>query len=201
MKDFKYTLRENKPMAKSSFDKTQEAKYEGIFPLKYFINDRKVDFNLNKETPWVLSCLKQLIGHLDIDDQTQALEESRLELNFSLTKKYKHEYGDVLILQGELELSFTTYCVKSLQTMNESLSLPINCCFLHQSYQEKEEFADIIEIFVDGNIFELFFYNDLSVDVKACIDEIIEVNKSPYPTKVDETSHEIHNQPPTTTKQ
>jgi hypothetical protein len=188
-------------MTDNSFGQAQDAKHRGIFPIKHFIKGQSQDFTLDKKTPWVQRCLNELILNLEEEDKQKGIDSSVLHLNLKIIRKSIPEYDDVFLLTGDLKLSFLTYCVKSMQLMPQDLSVPLKCCFIHESFQEKEEYADVIEIFVEGDMQELFFYTDTEIDLMGCVMEIIEVHKNPYPTMIEENSNEIHENPPTNTKQ
>ncbi|MBL7665924.1 MAG: hypothetical protein JNM93_12385 [Bacteriovoracaceae bacterium] len=139
-------------------------------------------FKLNKTHPWVKELLIELNEKVTDLSEEEKLERTELNIDFEIEKKHKTEYGDFVLVMAEINGRFLTECVKTLKTMEDMLHVKFQACFVAETFSESELLLDQTEIYINNDLYELYFYQDNEVDIKEMFHEQIFLNITAYPT-------------------
>lgn len=150
------------------------------------LNINKIGLNksyllkLDQTRPWMKELLDELHEEVSLKFVSPS---SQGEINFEgeYYKKNKSQYGDYVVLSGKLFVKFHTNCVSTGKNMMDTLDLDFSACFLSSNLESEESFKDEIDIYMDNNTHDLYFYEGHSIDLKEAFHEYIYLNKNPYP--------------------
>jgi uncharacterized metal-binding protein YceD (DUF177 family) len=142
-------------------------------------------YKLTKKQDWVADLLTELNENVPEKTPEQAMDESYLNIDFTLQKKYKASLGEYVILIGTLKTEYLTECIKTLKEMRDEIEVSIKACFIDNIHETAPEYKDQIDIYDDGDVYELHFYSERNLDIKEMIHEVIYLNKNQYPTLED----------------
>lgn len=95
---------------------------------KFPLNTTKF-YSLDKSVDWVKAQLIELNEKAEEKTAEEFLAETHLSYEFELTKLFKKEYGEYLLLKATIRTNYVTQCVRTLEDMSDSLELEINICF------------------------------------------------------------------------
>lgn len=140
-------------------------------------------YKLDKSQDWVEKLLKELNEKADTHSPEENLAKTHFNLDMELTKCFKPEYGEYLLIKGKIQTLYLTQCVRTLDEMEEALEVEFNVCFLHQRFEDDEAFSEQLEIFEKDQVYELYFYNKGHVDLFESIHEVVYLNLNQYPVK------------------
>lgn len=146
------------------------------FPLKSLQS-----YDLDEKEPWLKTILLELNENVDTKLPEEYLESSHLEVHLDIEKKHKGSYGEYLLISGKVNTHYHTQCVRTLNEMTEDLEVEFKACFLDNAYEENEEFQDQVDIFMDGEVYELYFYENRIANIQLLIHEQIFLNYNQYP--------------------
>lgn len=149
--------------------------------------NKEFEFELNKEHEWVRNLLEELNEEAADMSIAQKLADSNFDIKLKITRKYKADMADYVLVSGSFETNYYTECVRTLTTMRDSLSVEFAACFVGEEYETDERFAEQTDIFTDNQVWELHFFENGSVNIKEFLHEIVYLEKDPYPC-VDEDS-------------
>ncbi len=135
-----------------------------------------------KETPWLLDLLKELNEKASaLLPASVVLAQSQIELVSEITKRFKGEIGEYLLVKGTLTATYATECVRTLKPMTESLSAEFKVCFAPKALLESEEYAESAEIWTDNDTWELYGYERHQIDIAEMVHEQAYLNYNYYP--------------------
>ena len=106
-----------------------------------------------------------------------------MEIELNLTKCFKPEYGEYLLIKGEISTSYVTACVRTLEDMCVSLDIGFKSCFLDKKFEEDEAFSEQLEIFEKNELYDLYFYEKGLPNLAEMTHEVIYLNINQYPIK------------------
>lgn len=141
------------------------------------------EYSLDKETSWLKEILIELNANADDKDELAYLDETSIELELKLKKKFKGSLGEYVIAEGNLKSEYVTQCVRTLQEMREQIEVSINSCFIDKIHEKEEAYADQLEIFDETKLYDLYFYEKKQVNLKSMIHEQVFLNMNQYPVK------------------
>ena len=151
----------------------------GIYMISQIGLDQGIELDLDeKSTPWVAELLSEL--EEEVDPATKSAG-SFLRFRGVLEKRHTGTYDDFLLLNGELEGSFDTLCVSTGQTMKDTFEIDIHAVFLQKQLEKTLELEDEIDLYIEDEEYDLYYYERRQVDLKAALHEYIYLNKNPYP--------------------
>jgi hypothetical protein len=156
---------------------------ENPAPLNKLVSGKENEFRFNQESKWVDELLTEM------HEQTTGLPPSefnkRSSVNIELTIKRDNnaEIGEYVLMTGKVEIDFFVNCVKTLVLMKDKLDIEFKCCFISNTLEESEIYADQIEVYMESNMWELYFYDKRNIDIKEMVHEYIHLNKNSYPTR------------------
>jgi uncharacterized metal-binding protein YceD (DUF177 family) len=154
----------------------------GQLPLTKIQPDQTFDYKLDKECPWVGKLLEELNEESTDVSIIDKHNNSFLNIELHVKRKYNPSMGDYVLAWGKLTTTYFTECVKTLQTMNENIDIDFKGCFVDLSKEAEDQFAEQDEYFTDGQMWDLYFYEENNVDIQEMLHEILYLNKNPYPT-------------------
>ncbi len=141
------------------------------------------EFKLNKDnSQWLKELLIELNEKASEANEEQKLSETELNLNLKIEKKHLGQYGEFVLIKADINGTFATECVKTLTPLKDIVHFQFQACFLNESFKDDEEYRELTEIFIDHDVYELYFQNRGSVDLKETFHEQIFLNIDPYPT-------------------
>lgn len=111
------------------------------------------------------------------------MDQTKLDLNLKIQKRFTNEYGEFVLCSGEIETVFFTECVKTLATMKDSLTLSFKSMFLDSSFESMPEYEEQTQAYFDQEVYELYYFERRYVDFKEMIHEVLFLNINPYPTR------------------
>jgi uncharacterized metal-binding protein YceD (DUF177 family) len=149
--------------------------------LKKIPVDSFTEMIFDQETKW----LDKILCEINEEAGDEAVETFKddLFITFSgqLARKQQTQYGEILLLTGELNSQFVTNCVRTGQSMLDKIETKITAIFLDSEHQDKYGYDEEVELLYDGKMWDLYFYNDESLDITEVIHEYLFLNKDPYP--------------------
>lgn len=154
---------------------------KGMLNVTRFPLNAKQNYELNEEVPWVKSILLELNENAESKLPEEYLESSFIHLNIDIEKKFKASYGEYILLSGSLTTEYYTQCVRTLTEMKDDLEIEFKACFIDNTHEENEELQDQVDIFMDGEVYELYFYVNRLADIRLLIHEQIYLNYNQYP--------------------
>ena len=154
---------------------------KGVLNIVKFPKTSCQEYKLNEEIQWVKDILLELNENAESKLPEEYLEDSHLNVNLKIEKKFKPSYGEYLILSGNLDTIYHTQCVRTLQEMKEAFEIEFKACFIDNSHEENDELTDQVDIFIDGDVHELYFYENRMANIKLLIHEQVFLNMNQYP--------------------
>lgn len=141
----------------------------------------EVEYELDQDTDWVGELLDELSENVSEFTIKILKPKTFLTLDLVISKKSKPQMGEFLLVQGHLETSYATECVKSLKPMIEHLEIDFNSCFLSEDLNQKDQYAEIDEIFEGDDVYQIYYYQKNLADLKEMIHEVIFLHYNQYP--------------------
>lgn len=139
------------------------------------------EYQFDKSTPWVRSILLELNENVENKLPEQYLEDSSLDITLRIEKKHKGTYGEYLIVNAQIDTTFYTQCVRTLNEMQDQLSSEFKACVIDDIHEKGEELEDQVDIFMDNDVYELHFYDNRVANIREMIHEQIYMNINQYP--------------------
>lgn len=161
--------------------------------VKFPLNTTKF-YTLGIEQDWVRELLCELNENADDKSPEANIEETSIELSLELTKKHKDICGDYILVKGQFSTQYVTRCVRTLEIMPDSLDIEFKACFLDESYQDDEAYADQDEIYQDDDMYELYYTTKKFADLAEMVHEQVYLSVNQYPIKDQEAPLEGANE-------
>lgn len=139
------------------------------------------EYFVDKEVEWVKEMLMELNEKATDRTPEMYLMKSFMDIDLKIKKKFKGSLGEFVLVRGKLKVEFMTSCVRTLREMKDYLDLDFKACFIDAVHENKPEYEEVIEIFEDNDLFDLYFYENRTVDLKKAIHEQIYLNINEYP--------------------
>jgi uncharacterized metal-binding protein YceD (DUF177 family) len=146
--------------------------------VKLPLNTR-YEFELDQNAEWLKTILDEMNENSELPKM--ALNDTFLTLKGEIEKKSRLEMGEFLLVEGTIEAKYATECVRTLRPMKLEMSVEIKICFVDESFATTELFSDADETWVEGQTYELYFYNKRTVMFQDMIHEQIFLNYEQYP--------------------
>ena len=160
---------------------TDAKNIKGTLTVTKFPMDAAQEYTLTKQHPWIREILIELNENADTKLPEEYLENSSINVDITVTKKFKQTYGEYLLITGSVNADYFTRCVRSLEEMKDNVEIEFKACYIDNAYEENEELLDQVDIFMDGDVHELYFYENRSANIKLLIHEQIYLNYNQYP--------------------
>jgi len=139
------------------------------------------EFTLDETTDWVAEILKELNENATEKSPEDYQKETSLKFTGEITKKNKSDLGEYVTLKGQISGEYATECVRTLKPMKMDLSFELKICFIDESLAKTELYEDVDETYVDNEVYQVYFYQKRSIDLRETLHEQIFLNVEPYP--------------------
>jgi len=154
----------------------------GDYNITKFPVGKTFDVKIDDNTVWVKDILLELNQDADEKNPQQYLEETSIELELEIVKKFKNELSEYFLVTGEIHTRYKTKCVKTLKDMTMDLTVDLKACFIDLSLEDIDQFKDQTETFIDNDLYELYFYSERKITLKEVVSELIYLNLDQYPS-------------------
>ena len=142
----------------------------------------ETEFEMNEETEeWVKTILLEMNENASEKTPEENLNESYLQISGTFEKKFTSEMNDYLLMTVRIQTEYNTECVRTLKPMTENMDWEFKICFISETLAKTEMFAEIDETFLDGSIYEIYFYDKKTAMLQEMIHEQIYLNYNQYP--------------------
>lgn len=139
------------------------------------------EFELDQSSDWVKEMLMELNENATEKTPEAYLEDTAILITGELTKKDTPDMQEFVLTKGIIEVDYVTECIRTLQPMTVQLDVPFKVAFIDEALAQNEMFLDQEETYVDGETYELYFYNKRTVDFQEMLHEQIFLNYNQYP--------------------
>lgn len=150
--------------------------------------DKMTKFVLSKNTDWAEELLAELNENVASRSPEDYIANSDIEITIEICKRYKGSVGEYVLCKGQISATYFTECVKSLKEMQDSVECEFTACYIDYALEGSPEYAEQVEIFMDGSVWDLHFYENRKVDLKEMIHENLYLNINAYPSVEDADS-------------
>ncbi len=145
-------------------------------------NNNTLEFEFDQDnTDWMREMLVELNENATEKKPDEYLKETTLVAFGEMTKKNKNDLGEYLLVKGHIEATYATECIRTLKPMRKDLDVAFKICFIDQALSETELFKDIDETYIENEVYEIYFYDDRTVNFQEMIHEQIFLNLDLYP--------------------
>ena len=133
----------------------------------------------SQQIPWMRTILDQYSNA----ETPPAIDGSTLTFVGTIQKKRSSEFGDYVLIEGELDCVYNTECVNTLETMSEKVEVDIKVCFIDPKQNQSEQGQDTeeIEITLDGEVWDLYFLEKDAIGFELLFLTNLELYRNPYP--------------------
>jgi uncharacterized metal-binding protein YceD (DUF177 family) len=153
----------------------------GTLRVTKFPMDSEQHYKLDQTQPWIKAILIELNENAETKLPEEYLEDSFIFADIRIEKKFKQTYGECLLVSGSVRTEYVTQCIRTLNEMKDTLEVEFKACYLDNVYEENEELLDQVDIYMDGDVHELYFYEKKEANIKLLIHEQIYLNYNQYP--------------------
>ncbi|HXH76370.1 MAG TPA: YceD family protein [Bacteriovoracaceae bacterium] len=143
--------------------------------------NNKYEFDLDESLDWIKGMLLELNEHAKDHTPEELLEETSLTIWGDIEKKNKQDMGEHLLVTGEITAHYATECIRTLKPMKVDLHVPFKVCFIDEELATTEMFAETDETWVDGEVYEIYYYNKRTVNFLDMLHEQVFLNYNQYP--------------------
>jgi uncharacterized metal-binding protein YceD (DUF177 family) len=150
--------------------------------IKHPLNSTRY-FELDKTQDWVGALLKELNEKADERTVEEYFDNTNITVSVEISKSFKQQYGEYLLVKGTLSSEYVTACVRTLKEMPDSVTIEFNACFLDKKNENDEEFLDQTEVFISDAMYELYFYDKGFANLTEMIHEQTYLDVNQYPIK------------------
>jgi uncharacterized protein len=140
-------------------------------------------FELNKDVQWVKELLQELNENATTKDATDYLHNSYLNIDLKITKKFKGTLGEYVLVEGKVESEYFTECIRTLDEMTDDLEFEFKAVFIDDIHESEPEYHEETELYLDNDMYELFYYKNRGADLKEMVHELIFLHINQYPIK------------------
>ena len=140
---------------------------------------KESEFEYNEDHLWVNEVLGELVSELG--GELTAEMECSLKWTCKV-KKFQHStYREGVLLHGEILVKYPASSSQTGDQLQEELNVPVRSVFIDSSFEENEELAEEITLFIEDQEWDLYFHNNGLVDLGPVLHEYIFLNRNPYP--------------------
>lgn len=160
---------------------TTEQKLEAQLNLVKFPTNTKIDYELDQDTAWIEKLLMEMNENATDKTPAEWLTETYLNIDLSITKKFKNEYGEYLLVTGAFAVKFATESVRTLKTVFEEHEVEFKAVFLEEKLLKTEEFADLDDAWIDNDTYTIYTYTKATADIAEMLHEQLFLSRDLYP--------------------
>lgn len=160
----------------------QENKIAAQINLLKLPANTKYEFDLDQSTDWLNELLNELNENAVGDPAAFGLlKQTRINVTGEVEKKTKPDLGEYLLATGSIEMVYATACVRTLKPMKVELTVPFKVCFLDESMESSEMFAETDETWIDNDVYDIYYYSKRTVNFLEMLHEQVFLNYNQYP--------------------
>lgn len=160
-----------------------ENKLEALVNIPKFPMNTSKFYSLDTTQDWVKELLMELNEKADDQSPEENLQNTSINVELELLKKFKPDSGEFLLLKGRVKAHYVTQCVRTLVQMDDSVELELKACFIDSAKENEDIYQDQTETFQENEMYDLYFYQKNQADIKEMIHEQIFLNINQYPIK------------------
>ena len=168
-------------MGMEEYFQGKRMKDDGICRFYELRKGEPVNFSATEALDWAKDIIKELEEGIMENDFSDIANPHFLASGY-VKKGVGGKFGDYLMVHGDLELTYRTYCVKSGEPMLTKLDLDIRVCCIDDENKDKFELEDELIIYLEEEEYELFFFDGKKANLGEIIRELILLEKDDYPT-------------------
>ncbi len=142
--------------------------------------DLVYDIDADQSQDWILELLKELNENSSLDE-TEYLPKSTLNITGSLKKINVPTFQDVGLLTYKFSAKYLTQSVQDLKIIEQELEYEASLCFIHENFQNDEAYKEETELYLAGQMYELYFMKKGKASVKEAVHEQTFLNFNFYP--------------------
>ena len=128
---------------------------------------------------WVNEVLGELVDELggELSDNI----DCTLKWSFKAKRFQHHTYREGILVEGQISAVYPASCSKSGDQLEQNLSVSMRSVFIDSSFEDNEELAEEITLFIEDQEWDLYYHQNGLVDLKPVLHEYIFLNRNPYP--------------------
>jgi uncharacterized protein len=115
------------------------------------------------------------------EDRAEHLSQIDLKLSLEISRHYSLEYQDYFLLIGQVEIHYPVSCVRCLKIFPLVFNSEFNQVLLIESKENDEIYGDQIQIVVEHELRDLYFYSSPNLKILDSILELIHLQKIQFP--------------------
>jgi uncharacterized metal-binding protein YceD (DUF177 family) len=149
--------------------------------IKLAANNRFAFALDNQGSEWLQKILDELNENATDLLSKHFAKKSFLKVSGEVEKKNKQDLGEFLLTTGTISTLYATECIRTLKPMTKELEVPFKIAFLDESLEKSEMFAETDETWIDGQVYEIYYYNKRNVQFRDMVHEQLFLNYDQYP--------------------
>ena len=149
---------------------------KNIFYLTQVKKNEAVTFQLNRSVLW----MDEILLELEENYTENRVLDSRIDFSGQILKKQDGKFGDYLILEGDLQAAYSTYCIKTGDPMLDTIHVGISAGILDDEIEHKFH-PDEDTVLLGDRQLDLYYYSNNCFDMQKIFHEYLFLNKNPYP--------------------
>ncbi|MBT4792299.1 MAG: hypothetical protein HON90_12075 [Halobacteriovoraceae bacterium] len=181
-------------------DKKLENRLESNLNLTKISQTDTKFYKLDKTQDWTKTILLELNEKADSKSPEEFLAETNINIELEISKKFKNQYGEYLLVKGKLQTNYITQCIRNLTEMRDSLSIAFSICFLNKNCDIDADSTELLEVIENNEVYELYYLEKGHANIAEMVHEQIYLNINQYPVS-DPDSPLLWNKEASPTKQ
>lgn len=136
--------------------------------------DNPLNFEVDHQNEW----LAELLGELalktltpDEEDNSAPHPDSHIKLQLEITRHHNSTYREYVVITGELDVHYHSYCVRCLEPLELEFVHPFATCYIPQEFENTPEYEEATHIYTEEQELELYFHQKGLIDLKELIHE------------------------------
>ncbi|MFZ9000909.1 MAG: YceD family protein [Bacteriovoracaceae bacterium] len=150
---------------------------KGLLRISKVVFGQWKELHLDKSVPWIDTILSEICDHYEIGHD----HKGNCSVKLKVLRKKSYEFGDQLIVDGNIDLSYDAQCIRCLEAFNEHLNSEINLIIVDESVAKKEEYQDVDEVYAEEKNRELYSYERGQLNLKELVRELCFLELNPLP--------------------
>lgn len=149
--------------------------------LLKFPSNTALTYKLDENTEWIQTLLMEMNENATDKTPAEWLEETFLDVQLILTKKFTNEFGEYLLVKGSFQVKFATESVRTLKSLFEEHEVEFKAAFLEETVLQTEEFKDLDEYWIDNDTYTIYPFTKASADIAEMLHEQLFLSRDLYP--------------------
>ena len=150
-------------------------------PLSDFKVNHQQEVILTQAQDWMNDLLLELCEDAPDDEIGHIKESPYIKFSGIFEKKNTPQYNYFILVDGVLEVSFLTTCVKTGLLMQDYINVELRAAFLDETVIENMGLAEETNVFIGTQEYDLYPIQDKKIHLQEAFHEYLYLNKNPYP--------------------